>query len=116
LAENQVELLTHALPGKTRLAVLWDAFSADQFEAAIRRTQALGLQAHSFKLENPPYDFDVAYRTMAASQPAMLLVLSSQYFGPHAQRTAALTLQFRFPAMFIFRGYAEAVDAGLGAS
>ena len=88
LAEKQVELLTHALPGKTRLAVLWDAFSADQFEAAIRRAKALGLQAQSFKLENPPYDFDGAYRTMAASQPEMLLVLSSQYFGPHARRIA----------------------------
>jgi putative ABC transport system substrate-binding protein len=66
------------------------------------------LQVQSFKLENPPYDFDAAYRKMAAGQPEMLLVLSSQYFGPHAQRIAVLTLQFRFPAMFIFRGYAEA--------
>ena len=62
----------------------------------------------SFKLENPPYDFEAAFRTMAATQPEMLLVLSSQHFGPYARRIAALTLQFRLPDMFIFRGYADA--------
>ena len=108
LAEKQVELLTQAVPGKTRLAILWDAFSVDQFEAASRRAQAFGLQMGSFKLENPPYDFEAAFRTMAATQPEMLLVLSSQHFGPYARRIAALTLQFRLPAMFIFRGYADA--------
>ena len=34
LAQKQVDLLTQALPGKTRLAVLFDAQSADQFVAA----------------------------------------------------------------------------------
>jgi len=108
LAEKQVELLTQALPGKTHLAILWDAFSADQFEAGRRRAQAFGLQTQSFKLENPPYDFEATFRAIAAAQQDMLLVLSSQHFGPHARRIAALTLQFRLPAMFIFRGYADA--------
>jgi putative ABC transport system substrate-binding protein len=108
LAEKQVELLTQALPGKTRLAILWDAFSADQFETGRRRAQAFGLQTQSFKLENPPYDFEATFRAIAAAQQDMLLVLSSQHFGPHAQRIGALTLQFRLPAMFIFRGYADA--------
>ena len=40
LAEKQVELLTQVVPGKTRLAILWDAFSVDQFKrpvAGLRR-------------------------------------------------------------------------------
>jgi hypothetical protein len=47
LAEKQVELLTQAFPNKTRLAVLWDAISADQFDAADRRAKALGLEVDS---------------------------------------------------------------------
>jgi putative tryptophan/tyrosine transport system substrate-binding protein len=37
LAEKQVELLTQAFPDRTRLAVFWDAISADQFAAASQR-------------------------------------------------------------------------------
>ena len=37
LAAKQVELLTQALPDRTRLAILWDAISADQFTVAERR-------------------------------------------------------------------------------
>ena len=108
LAGKQVELLTQALPGKTHLAILWDDFSNDQFEAAGRRAKLFGLETRSFKLENPPYDFEMAFQSIAAARPDMLLVLSSQHFGPQAPSIAALTIRHRLPAMFIFRGYADA--------
>ena len=81
LAAKQVELLTQALPDRTRLAVLWDAISADQFTAAERQARSLRLEVQSLKLENPPYDFDAAFRSLAKGSPQMLLVLSSQFFG-----------------------------------
>ena len=65
LAEKQVELLTEALPGRTRLAMLWDSISADQFVTAERQAKSLGLDVQSLKLENPPYDFDAAFRSLA---------------------------------------------------
>jgi putative ABC transport system substrate-binding protein len=37
----------------------------------------------------------------------MLLLLSSPFFGPHAQRIVNLSNQYRWPAMFIFRTYVE---------
>jgi putative ABC transport system substrate-binding protein len=43
LAEKQVEVLTQAFPDKTRLAMLWDAQSADQFSAAENRAKLLHL-------------------------------------------------------------------------
>src|SRR5215813_7230515 len=58
LAEKQVELLTQTFPGKTRLAALYDAQTADQFSAAERSAKSLKLQIQGRKLENPPYDFD----------------------------------------------------------
>src|SRR5438309_9502692 len=42
--EKQVELLTQAFPDRTRLAMLWDALSADQFSAAERRAKSLRLE------------------------------------------------------------------------
>jgi hypothetical protein len=60
LAAKQVELLTQALPGRTRLAILWDAISAEPFAAAERQAKSLGLDVQSLRLENPPYDFDAA--------------------------------------------------------
>jgi putative ABC transport system substrate-binding protein len=81
LAEKQVELLTEALPGRTRLAMLWDSISADQFVTAERQAKSLGLDVQSLKLENPPYDFDAAFRSLAEGSPQMLLVLSSTRFA-----------------------------------
>jgi putative ABC transport system substrate-binding protein len=107
LAAKQVELLTQALPGRTRLAVLWDAISADQFAAAERQARSLRLDVRSLKLENPPYDFDAAFQSLAEGAPQLLLVLSSQYFGPYRSHIAELAIQQRLPAMFIFKGYVQ---------
>jgi putative ABC transport system substrate-binding protein len=108
LAAKQVELLTQALPGRTRLAVLWDGLSADQFAAAERQARSLRLDVQSLKLENPPYDFDAAFRSLAEGSPQMLLVLSSPYFGPYRAHIAELAIQQRLPTMFIFKGYVQA--------
>jgi len=67
LAEKQTELLWQAFPNRARLGILWDAISVDQFSAAERRAKIFGLQVHSLKLENPPYDFEAAFRALAAA-------------------------------------------------
>jgi putative ABC transport system substrate-binding protein len=108
LAAKQVELLTQALPGKTRLAMLWDSISADQFAAAERQAKSLGLNVQSLKLENPPYDFDAAFRSLALGSSQMLLVLSSQFFALSRAHIAELAIQKRLPTMFIFKSYAQA--------
>jgi putative ABC transport system substrate-binding protein len=108
LAAKQVELLTQAFPERTRLAVLWDAGSADQFAAAERQARSLRLDVRSLKLENPPYDFDAAFRTLAEGSLQMLLVLSSQFFTFSRSHIAELAIQQRLPTMFIFKYYAQA--------
>jgi putative ABC transport system substrate-binding protein len=80
LAQKQVELLTEAFPKRTRLSVLYDAQSADQFTAAERTGQSLGLQVHQIKLQNLPYDFDAAFQQAQARAAQIVLVLSSPNF------------------------------------
>jgi putative ABC transport system substrate-binding protein len=108
LAEKQVELLTQTFPDRTRLALLWDDLSSDQFSAAERRAKSLHLQALPMRLERPPYDFDVAFRLVVESSPQMLLILSSPHFIAQRQRIAELAIQHRLPAMSIFKFYVEA--------
>jgi putative ABC transport system substrate-binding protein len=108
LAQKQLELLTQAFPERTKAAALYDALSADQFEAAKRFADSINLQIHGLKLENPPYDFAAAFRALAQGSPQMLLVLSSGYFTPSQSLIASLAAQQRLPTMFIFRTYVEA--------
>jgi putative ABC transport system substrate-binding protein len=108
LGQKRVELLKEAFPARTRLAALWDASSSETFAAAEQTAKMLGLQVHSVKLERPPYDFDVAFNSVAAGDPQMLLVVSSRFFAAHRSRVAELAIIHRLPAMFSFSAYTRA--------
>jgi len=77
------------------LALLYDGVSADQFGAAERQARSLHLDVQSLKLENPPYDFDAAFRSLAEGSPQMLLVLSSTFFTLSRSHIAELAIQQR---------------------
>jgi putative ABC transport system substrate-binding protein len=108
LAQKQVELLTQAFPERTRLAVLFDSQSADQFAAAERAAKALNLQVQALRLENPPYDFDAAFRGAISGGAQVVLVLSSPFFLPQLTRVTELAKTHRLPSMFIAKHWAEA--------
>jgi putative ABC transport system substrate-binding protein len=108
LARKQVELLTQAFPGRARLAVLFDAQSADQFSAAERAANDLSLQLQPLRLDSPPYDFDAAFRSAASGGAQMALVLSSPFFLPHEARIIELANASRLPSMFIVKHWAQA--------
>jgi putative tryptophan/tyrosine transport system substrate-binding protein len=107
LAAKQVEILKQTFPERTRLAALWDDLSADQFAAVASTAQALRLDLHALKLEQPPYDIAAAFRRLAKDDPQMLLAVSSPLFGPHIQEIVDETNRRRLPAMFIFRNFVE---------
>jgi putative ABC transport system substrate-binding protein len=108
LAAKQLELLSEAFPGGRQIAILWDSVSEDTFRSAERAAQSMQLVLRSLKLENPPYDFDAAFRTLAEGQSQSVLVLSSPLFTAHRVRIAELAFQHRLPTMFIFKTYVEA--------
>lgn len=108
LAQKQLELLAQALPGRTRVAILFEAQSADQLAAAERAAKSLQLQAQSTELAGPSYDFDGAIRGAATNGAQMLLCLSGPGWSQHRSRIAELAIQHRLPSMFIAKHYAEA--------
>jgi ABC-type uncharacterized transport system substrate-binding protein len=109
LAAKEVELLREAFPERNRLAILWDALSADVFNAAEQAAKSHSLEIQPLKLENPPYDFAAAFKNLAKGGAQMVLVLSSPYFSEYRAQLAELEIRHHLPAMFIFRSY---VDAG----
>jgi putative ABC transport system substrate-binding protein len=108
LVVKQLELLVEAFPERTQLGVLWDSGSADPHTSAERAAQSMRLSVRALKLENEPYDFDAAFRTLAQDGVQMLHVLSTPAFTAQRAHIAELAIQHRLPAMFIFRAYVEA--------
>jgi ABC-type uncharacterized transport system substrate-binding protein len=106
--EKQIGLVRSNFAETTRLAVLWDAQTADQFRAAERVAKSLPLELQPLKLENPPYDFDAAFEVISRRSPQMVLVLSSSIFALHRLRLAELATRYRLPTMFTSKAYVQA--------
>jgi ABC-type uncharacterized transport system substrate-binding protein len=108
LAVKQIELLQEAFPDRNRLGLLWDTQSADQFSAPEREAKARRLALRPLKLENPPYDFAAAFRTLAQYDVQMLIVFSSPLFSPQSAQIVSLALEHRLPTMFTLKHWVEA--------
>jgi putative ABC transport system substrate-binding protein len=109
LARKQIDLLRQTFPDRTRLAILYDALTADQFAAANQSAKSLNLQVQALKLEIPSYDFASAFQAAAAGGAQLALVLSSPAFSKHSVELAELAVKHGLPTMFTFKHY---VDGG----
>jgi len=109
LTGKRLELLKGALPQLTRVAVLWDAFSADQLPVAEVAARGLGVHLQPVELRQPPYDYASAFRAAAAGRAEALLPLMSPVFFRERAPVLELAGTHRLPAMF---GQREFVEAG----
>jgi putative tryptophan/tyrosine transport system substrate-binding protein len=107
LAEKQLELLKEAFPQRKRLAIVWDAQTADQFEAAKRRAQLLGFEVDSHKLDGMPYDIPAVFRAIMSKNPELLQVASGPNIGTYQQIIVDQAMQYRLPSIYIFKTYVE---------
>ena len=108
---KRIELLKEAVPGLTRLAILWSAkdpgmmLSFRRVEAA---TRALGLSLQSLTVREPddiPGAFDAARNGRAEA----LIVTAQPFTLRHRAQILELVAKHRLPAMYTLRGF---VDAG----
>jgi len=108
LAAKQLGLLVEAFPDVKPIAALWEQASAEQFDAAERAAQSMHIELRSYRVENPPFDFDAAFRAIAQDRSRMVLVLSGPTFSIQRAHIADLAMQHRLPTMFTFKYYVEA--------
>jgi putative tryptophan/tyrosine transport system substrate-binding protein len=110
LSGKRLELLQDAVPGISRVAVLWapaDPGMGPTFaevEAAARR---LGVDLQSLEVAGPE-DFDRAFAVAAAEHADALLVLPTGFILRGRQRIVELAAAHRLPAMYPYREHVEA--------
>src|SRR5712691_8064926 len=111
LSGKQLELLKEAMPGMTRVAVLWNA--ANPANAAVwQETQAaaraLGLLLHAQAVQSPQ-DLEGAFALMAQAHPDALLVLQDSLITMRRPQIVEFVTQQHLPSVF---GSREWVVAG----
>jgi putative ABC transport system substrate-binding protein len=114
LVGKRLELLTQAVPGVGRVAVLWhpggqgERTAKDMLKGADVAARALGVPLQVVEVRGPA-DFDGAFSDMTRARAGALTVLgSSMLFGEH-RRLVDLAAKNRLPAVYTLREY---VDAG----
>jgi len=108
LTSKRLELFKEMLPGVSRVTVLADAESADQFREVEAANRSLGLKLQVQDLRNPPYDIKSTFLVVMNSRPKALFVLESASIFRARTHIAQLALTNRLPTSFAFREYVEA--------
>jgi putative tryptophan/tyrosine transport system substrate-binding protein len=109
-----LELLTQAVPGVSRVAVLWQpgAFGGrtekDMLKAADVAGRALGVRLQFVEARGPA-DIDRAFSDMTRARAGALSVLPSGMFNNERRRLVDLATKNRLPAVYSWK---EFVDAG----
>jgi putative tryptophan/tyrosine transport system substrate-binding protein len=106
LLAKRFGLFKEMLPSIRRVAVFFDSFTTDQLDAVQAANHAVGLELQPLHLQNPPYDFETAFRLAARSAEAVMVLESAPIFRGRAQ-IAKLAKDNRLPTSFAFREYVE---------
>jgi len=113
LVGKRLEQLTQAVPGVSRVAVLWqpgvlgDRTEKEMLKAADVAARALGMGLQFVEARGPA-DFDRAFSDMTRARAGALTVLPSSMFSSERRRLVDLAAKNRLPAVFPFREFADA--------
>src|SRR2546425_52155 len=114
LVGKWLELLKQAIPGVSRVAVLWQpgAFGErtekDMLKGVEVAARALGVRLQFVETRGPE-DFDRAFSEMTRARAGALTVLPSNMFVSERRRLVDLAAKNRLPAVYPWR---EIVDTG----
>jgi len=114
LVGKYLELLTRAVPGVSRVAVLWqpgglgERTEQDLLKGAEVAARALGVRVQFVEARGPA-DIDRAFSDMTRVRAGALTVLATSMLNSERRRLVDLAAKNRLPAMYPYR---EFVDAG----
>jgi putative ABC transport system substrate-binding protein len=114
LVGKRLELLMQAVPGVSRVAVLWqpgghgERTDKDALKGAEVAARALGVRLQVVEARGPA-DFDRAFSDMTGAHTGALTMLPSAMFFNERRRLVDLAAKNRLPTVFPWR---EFVDAG----
>src|SRR5207249_7897757 len=105
LLAKRFGLFKEMLPTVKRVAVLSDELTADQLRQVEASNRSVGFELQPIHLENPPYDFENAFRVATRSRAEAIFVLESASIFRGRAPIAQLALENRLPTSFAFREY-----------
>ena len=114
LVGKRLELLKQAVPGVSRVAVLWqpggrgERTDKDMLKGAEVAARALGVRLQFVEARDPA-DFDRAFSDMTSARADALIVLPYIMFFYERKHLVDLAAKHRLPTVYPFR---ECVDAG----
>ena len=90
LLAKRFGLFKEMLPSVGRVAVFSDSFTTDQLEVVQAANKSVDLQLQPLHLQNPPYDFENAFRIAALSgaEAIMALEVCAHLSRPRSDRAA----------------------------
>jgi putative ABC transport system substrate-binding protein len=117
---KRLELLKEAVPGLTRVAVLYHPAHLRRIQSSVPQTaidiwkethsaaqaQALGVQLQWVETEGPDA-FDSAFAAMTRERAEALLVIPHGIFGTHRRQLIALAVERRLPTIFWLASFAQ---------
>jgi putative ABC transport system substrate-binding protein len=107
LGGKWVQLVREAVPGLTRIAVVWDpATGPSLLKGAEAAARMLNVPVVVLEVRGPR-DFAGAFRLAAREKAGALLVLGSPVFNSARKELAELAAKHRLPAIMPFAGFAE---------
>src|SRR5262249_49292189 len=107
---KRLELLKEALPHVSRVAVLWNAgnpASPDELRAIETAARGLSLRLHARAVRSPD-ELDSAFAAMTKEGAEALIPLADAMLRNQRTRVVALAAQYRLPAVFDAREFADA--------
>jgi ABC transporter substrate binding protein len=110
LSIKQIQLLREAVPGASRIAMLWNPDSPwhPLVAKGLRdEKQGLGVPLQMLPIRGPE-EFDAAFQTLVRERVGAALALADPATFAHRRRLADLATRFRIPVMGGLRAYTEA--------
>jgi len=111
LAAKRLELLRELVPKADRVAVLVDPTNATTAESTLRDVEgaarAVGLQTQVFNVTTSR-EIDAAFASLMRERIDMLFVPGGAFFADRRVQLVLLATRHAIPAIYPFRGFAEA--------
>ena len=112
LEGKRLELLKQAIPGLSRLAVLWNPSNpgiVSYFETVKNAGRALQISLGPVVEVRRSDELDTAFTAIASARPHALVVIADRFLLSHRKQIVEFAAVKRLPTMYPYREY---VDAG----
>ncbi|MGH7411658.1 MAG: ABC transporter substrate-binding protein, partial [Candidatus Methylomirabilis sp.] len=114
LSGKRLQLLKEAVPGLTRVAVLWnqaDPEKAEEWKDTKAAAQKLGLRLQSLEVGSRE-ELEAAFQAAMKERAGALLVLADRLTGAQSKTIAELAAKNRLPAMYPSRWFVDIQKMG----